>query len=64
MGKGLELEVELKPVTKAISLRLPARDIERARKLAAHRGLKYQTYIRTLVHEGLGKEEKRLASGR
>ena len=64
VGKGVELEVELKPVTKAISLRLPVRDIERARKLAVHRGLKYQTYIRALVHEGLGREEKRVASGR
>jgi len=64
VGKGVELEVDLKPVTKAISLRLPVNDLARARKLAAHRGLKYQTYIRTLVHEGLGKDEKRVLADR
>lgn len=44
--------------TKNISVRLPVTDIERARKLAAKRGVGYQTLIKTLLHEALKKESK------
>ncbi len=33
-------------------------DIELARKLAEKRGLKYQTYIKMLIHEALTRESK------
>ena len=46
---------------RAISLRLPERDLERVRKLAEHRGLGYQTYMKMLLHEALGREERKLA---
>jgi predicted DNA binding CopG/RHH family protein len=46
---------------RAISLRLPERDLERARKLAEQKGLGYQTYMKMLLHEALGREERKLA---
>jgi predicted DNA binding CopG/RHH family protein len=46
---------------RAISLRLPERDLERARKLAEQKGIGYQTYMKMLLHEALGKEEKKSA---
>jgi hypothetical protein len=44
--------------TKNVSVRLPVTDIERARKLAAKRGVGYQTLIKTLLHEALKRESK------
>ena len=46
--------------TKNISVRLPVSDIERARTLAAKRGVGYQTLIKTLLHDAL-KRESRIA---
>jgi predicted DNA binding CopG/RHH family protein len=39
--------------TQAISLRLPAADIELAKKQASARGIGYQTLIRMILHESL-----------
>ena len=47
----------LSPPTKQVSIRLPVSDVELARKLARRKGVpKYQTYIKTLLHEALAKE--------
>ena len=47
----------LEPPTKQISIRLPVGDLDLARKLARRKGIpKYQTYIKTLLHETLVKE--------
>lgn len=46
-----------------ITIRLPESDLARAKNLAAKRGLRYQTYLKMLLHEALSSEEKRL-SGR
>ena len=40
------------------TIRLDPIDIERARDLAAKRGLKYQTYLKMLLHEALERESK------
>jgi len=48
-------------VTRPTSIRLPPDDIERARKLAARRGLGYQTYLKMLLHEAIEKEERAVA---
>lgn len=48
-------------VARPTSIRLPPDDIERARKLAARRGLGYQTYLKMLLHEALEKEERAVA---
>jgi len=38
------------------TIRLDPADIEMARKLAEKRGLKYQTYLKMLLHEALQRE--------
>ena len=45
------------------TIRLDPEDISRARELAAERGLRYQTYLKMIIHEALrDAEEKRKAS--
>lgn len=41
---------------KTVTIRLPVPDIEAARDIAQRKGLPYQTYIKMLLHEALGKE--------
>ncbi|MGH9615457.1 MAG: hypothetical protein ACRD28_01865 [Acidobacteriaceae bacterium] len=41
------------------TIRLNPGDIEQARKQALRKGLKYQTYLKMLIHEALQKETKR-----
>ena len=49
----------LSPPTKQVSIRFAASDLELARRLARRKGIpKYQTYIKTLLHEALVKEAK------
>jgi hypothetical protein len=58
IGRGeLKRPYVLKPPTKQVSLRVPLVDLELARRLARRKGIpKYQTYIKTLLHEMLLKE--------
>jgi predicted DNA binding CopG/RHH family protein len=42
-----------------ITIRLAEADLTRARSLAAERGLRYQTYLKMLLHRALNSEEKR-----
>lgn len=47
----------LEPPTKQVSIRLPIGDLDLARKLSRRKGVpKYQTYIKTLLHDALVKE--------
>lgn len=46
-------------VTRPTSIRLKPDDVELARKLAAHHGLPYQTYIKMLLHQALLKEKRK-----
>ena len=48
-----------KPRSVQIALRLPATDIEQARKIADRKGIGYQTLVKILVHEGLVREARR-----
>jgi hypothetical protein len=48
-------------ITPTTTIRLDPEDISRARTLAAKRGLRYQTYVKMLLHEALESEEKKLA---
>jgi predicted DNA binding CopG/RHH family protein len=41
------------------SIRLPPIDIIRARRLAAEKGIGYQTYVKMLLHEALNREARR-----
>jgi predicted DNA binding CopG/RHH family protein len=42
-----------------VSLRIPEPDLALARKQAERKGLPYQTYIKSLLHETLAEREKR-----
>lgn len=48
-----------RPATRQISIRLAAADVATASRLAAAKGLPYQTYIKSLLHQALEKESKR-----
>ena len=39
--------------SRVISIRLPEKDIELARKQATQKGLPYQTYIKSVLHQAL-----------
>lgn len=42
-----------------ITIRLAEDDLARARSLAEEKGLRYQTYLKMLLHQALNSEEKR-----
>src|ERR1700682_6428579 len=42
-----------------ITIRLAEDDLTRARTFAAEKGLRYQTYLKMLLHQALNAEEKR-----
>lgn len=42
-----------------ITIRLAEEDLARARALAAEKGLRYQTYLKMLLHQALDSEEKK-----
>jgi hypothetical protein len=41
-----------------ITIRLPEADLAKARELAAKKGLRYQTYLKMLLHQALEHESK------
>ena len=47
-----------KPPSQKVMLRVPTGDLERARQLAAAKGLGYQTYMKLLLREGLDRAAK------
>jgi predicted DNA binding CopG/RHH family protein len=53
----LERPYVLEPPTKQVSIRLAVTDLELAKRLARRKGVpKYQSYLKTLLHEALVKE--------
>jgi predicted DNA binding CopG/RHH family protein len=48
-----QLKARVTGATKVISLRLPEADLVLAREQAARKGLPYQTYLKSLLHEAL-----------
>ena len=46
-------------VSPTITIRLPQDDLSRARTQAEAKGMRYQTYIKMLLHEALDKHERR-----
>jgi predicted DNA binding CopG/RHH family protein len=45
-----------------VTLRMAQADLDLARKQAEEKGLPYQTYIKSLLHEALTKQDRRRAS--
>ena len=60
-GKVRQGTLKQRGITPPTTNRLAPEDISRARTLAERRGLRYQTYLKMLIHEALEREE-RLAS--
>lgn len=55
------IESAKKKPAPVIALRIPAADLALARKQAEQKGLPYQTYIKSILHETLAQREKRKA---
>jgi predicted DNA binding CopG/RHH family protein len=65
LGKGTVARVARERAGQAgasptITIRLAEDDLARARTLAAEKGLRYQTYLKMLLHRALNSEEKRV----
>jgi predicted DNA binding CopG/RHH family protein len=59
-GRGSKLVTKLaRSSSVQIALRLPSPDIEKAREIAAKKGIGYQTLLKMIVHEGLLREQRR-----
>jgi predicted DNA binding CopG/RHH family protein len=57
-GRVREGTLKQHGATPPTTIRLAPEDISRARTLADRRGLRYQTYLKMLIHEALEREEK------
>ena len=55
-------QTNLPGASETVTIRIPSAELTRARLLAEKRGLRYQTYIKMLLHEALEAEEKKFAS--
>jgi hypothetical protein len=55
-GLGRERQSGASPT---ITIRLAEEDLRRARAFAAEKGLRYQTYLKMLLHQALDSEEQR-----
>ena len=55
------IEASKKKPAPVVALRIPAADLALARKQAEQKGLPYQTYIKSLLHETLTKSDRRNA---
>ena len=53
------IEASKKKPAPVVALRIPAADLALARKQAEQKGLPYQTYIKSILHETLAQREKR-----
>lgn len=52
-----EAEKEIESKSKPVTLRLSISEIERCKKIAAKKGLPYQTYIKSILKQALDKDE-------
>ena len=44
------------PKSQSVTIRIPTKDMQAARRLAERKGLPYQTYIKMLLHQALEGE--------
>jgi hypothetical protein len=63
LGKGTVARVARERASQVgpsptITIRLAENDLLRARNFAAEKGLRYQTYVKMLLHQALNAEEK------
>lgn len=60
--RGIPFPEEKAKLTPTTTIRLDPDDIAKARVQAAKRGLRYQTYLKMIIHEALLKEEAKKES--
>jgi hypothetical protein len=53
------IQASRKAASPVVALRIPRADLDLARKQAEEKGLPYQTYIKSLLHETLAERERR-----
>jgi predicted DNA binding CopG/RHH family protein len=51
-------QTNLPGASETVTISIPPEELNRTRSLAAKRGLRYQTYLKMLLHEALDAEEK------
>ncbi len=51
--------LEARQALKTVTMRLPEGDLALARALAAKRGMRYQTYLKSVIHSALLGEAQR-----
>jgi hypothetical protein len=56
--KGIPFPEEKAKLTPTTTIRLDPEDIAKAREQAAKRGLRYQTYLKMIIHEALLRAEE------
>lgn len=49
--------------TRQTSIRLPIADIEMAKTIASHKGLSYQTWLKSVLHQAIEHEMASLSEG-
>jgi hypothetical protein len=59
LSRILERAKQRSGVTPTVSIRIDPADLSRARLFASRNGLRYQTYLKMLLHEALEKEGRR-----
>lgn len=60
-GAAQRLTAEAR-TSRNVTIRMAESDLNLARKQAEQKGLPYQTYIKSVLHEALAKQERRRAS--
>ncbi len=58
-GRVRQGTLKQRGATPPTTIRLAPEDISRARALAERKGLRYQTYLKMLIHEALEREEQK-----
>lgn len=61
LEKQAELDVEIKKQTSNVNFRWSETEIMRAKKIADILGLPYQTYLKSILKQGMDNDEKRLS---
>ena len=62
LGHGTAMkQVAERQAAKSTTIRLDEGDLARAKRQAESKGLRYQTYLKMLLHDALQKEEKKSA---
>lgn len=59
MARQVREEAAQKAISANITLRMSRFEIDRAKRQAAQKGMRYQTYIKMLLHDALEREETR-----